>query len=109
VEDNEQGIPRFAAFQNSNDSFCIFRKFGDVATRILETKQIKLCALIRQLQDLDKKDAEDESMRYRLSSIEHRGNWNTTQKDLLETIENKLKDYCEINCRRARMNRGSRS
>ena len=109
MEDNEQGIPRFAAFQNSNDSFCIFRKFGDVATRILETKQIKLCALIRQLQDLDKKDAEDESMRYRLSGIEHRGNWNTTQKDLLETIENKLKDYCEINCRRARMNRGSRS
>ncbi|PVH80178.1 hypothetical protein DL98DRAFT_654972 [Cadophora sp. DSE1049] len=93
LEDNEQGIPRFAAFQNSNDSFCIFRRFGDVATRILETKQIELWALITELRDLDKKDAADESMRYRLSSVEYNEKWDSKQKDLLDTIEEKLTVY----------------
>ncbi|PVH74926.1 hypothetical protein DL98DRAFT_518965 [Cadophora sp. DSE1049] len=93
LEDNEQGIPRFAAFQNSNDSFCIFRRFGDVATRILETKQIELWALITELQDLDKEDAANESMRYRLSSVEYNEKWDSKQKDLLDTIEEKLTVY----------------
>ncbi|KAH6710665.1 hypothetical protein BKA61DRAFT_100345 [Leptodontidium sp. MPI-SDFR-AT-0119] len=93
LEDHEQGIPRFAAFQNSNDSFCIFRRFGDAATRILEIKQVELWTLITKLQDLDRKDAADDSMRYRLTSIEYHEKWDPTQKDLLETIEEKLTTY----------------
>ncbi|KAG4439049.1 hypothetical protein IFR05_005477 [Cadophora sp. M221] len=96
LEDHEQGIPRFAAFQNSNDSFCMFRRFGDVATRILEIKQVELSTLITKLQDLDKQDAADDSMRYRLSSIEYDEKWDATQKDLLETIEGKLIKYYEF-------------
>ncbi|KAH7308776.1 hypothetical protein BKA65DRAFT_173734 [Rhexocercosporidium sp. MPI-PUGE-AT-0058] len=96
LEDHEQGIPRFAAFQNSNDSFCIFRRFGDTATRILETKQVELWALITELRDLDRKDAADETKRYRLSSIEYHEKWDSTQKDLLDTIEKKLTAYYKL-------------
>ena len=34
MEDNEQGTPHFAASQNLNDSFCMFRMFGDATTRV---------------------------------------------------------------------------
>ncbi|PVH67647.1 hypothetical protein DL98DRAFT_600275 [Cadophora sp. DSE1049] len=96
LEDYEQGIPRFAAFQNSNDSFCIFRRFGYAATRILEVKQVELWTLITELQDLDEKDVADDAMRYRLSSIEYDEKWDTTQKDLLEKIEAKLTIYYKL-------------
>ncbi|KAL5317197.1 hypothetical protein ACEPPN_014292 [Leptodophora sp. 'Broadleaf-Isolate-01'] len=86
------GVDSLATCHNA-PPFCIFRRFGDAATRILEIKQVELWTLVTKLQDLDRKDAADDSMRYRLSSIEYHEKWDATQKDLLETIEEKLTIY----------------
>jgi hypothetical protein len=96
VEDHVRGIPRFAALLNSNDSFCIFRKFGDEAARILLIKQIELCQLATKLDEINKADAEDKLMEYRLTTIEHDENWDPAQQDLLDKIGDKLTKYCEL-------------
>jgi len=99
VEDHVRGIPRFAALLNSNDSFCIFRKFGDQATRILLIKEIELCQLATKLDEINKADAEDKMLEYRLTTIEHDKSWDPAQQDLLDKIEVKLAAYCEQNRR----------
>jgi len=84
---------------NSNDSFCIFRKFGDQATRILLIKEIELCQLATKLDEINKADAEDKMLEYRLTTIEHDKSWDPAQQDLLDKIEVKLAAYCEQNRR----------
>lgn len=95
VETHVKGIPRFAAFQNSNDSFAIIRKFGDQTFRLLIMKEIELCQITEKLQALDEKDEADESKQYRLTSIENDANWDQTQKNLLQEYEEKVSSYCE--------------
>lgn len=95
VETHVEGIPRFAAFQNSNDSFSMIRKFGDQTFRLLIMKEIELCRITEKLQALDKEDEEDESKRYRLTSIENDANWDQTQRKLLQEYEEKVLSYCK--------------
>ena len=96
VEDHVAGTPRFAALLNSNDSFCIFRKFGDEGARILLRKEIELCQLATKLDELNKTDFEG-SLKYRLTTFDHDESWDPAQQELLDKIEVKLDAYCELN------------
>lgn len=95
VETHVEGIPRFAAFQNSNDSFSIIRKFGDQTFRLLIMKEIEICQITEKLQALDKEDEADDSKQYRLTSIENDASWDQTQRELLQEYEEKVLSYCE--------------
>jgi hypothetical protein len=59
LRDHVAGLPRLAALQDSNNSFCIFRKFGPVAVRILVGKEIELEQLVTRLNELDEEDIEN--------------------------------------------------
>ena len=91
-----EGIPRLSALLDSNDSFCMFRRFGDEGARILLAKEIELDQLVQELRRLDKSDEASSDLDYRLHSVEYKDTWDSTQKILLDKIEVKLDKYCEI-------------
>jgi hypothetical protein len=94
VEDHVDGTPRFAALLNSNDSFCIFRRFGDEGARILLRKEIELCQLATKLDELNKTDREG-ILRWRLTTFDRDDDCKPAQSELLDSIEIKLLAYCE--------------
>ncbi|KAE8441483.1 hypothetical protein EG329_004907 [Mollisiaceae sp. DMI_Dod_QoI] len=93
LETHVEGIPRFAAFQNSNNSFSIIRKFGDQTFRLLIMKEIELCQITEKLHILDKEDEADERLQYRLTSIENNPGWDQSQRKLLQEYEEKVLSY----------------
>jgi hypothetical protein len=95
VDEYERGTAQFAHLLNSNDSFCILRKFGNEATRILLRKQVELCQLATKLDELNKTDKEA-GLEYRLTTFDHDDAWDSTQQELLDKIEVKLIAYCEL-------------
>ncbi len=94
VEDHFDGTPRFAALLNSNDSFCIFRKFGDQGARVLLRKEIELCQLATKLDELNKTDQEG-VLKWRLTTFDRDDDCTPAQCELLDNIETKLLAYCE--------------
>ncbi|KAK0110274.1 hypothetical protein ONS96_001895 [Cadophora gregata f. sp. sojae] len=96
VEDRVPGIPRLAFFQDSNDSFCIHRRFGDVVSRILINKEIAIDQVITRLHELDEKDKKDPSLRYRLKSILHHDGCDPEQQVLLADLEEKINNYYDL-------------
>lgn len=95
-KDHVDGLPRFAALQDSNDSFCIFRRFGPAAARILVGKEIELDQIMTKLNKLDNEDNENPATRYRLRSIDFYDGCDPEQMKLMQELEVKLKDYCRI-------------
>ena len=93
MEEYPEGIPRLSAFLDSDDSFKIFRKFGKCHTRLLLHLQFEIDELSKELNELDRSDAADENMEYRLQGVEHAENWDNTQQDLLHKIKVKLFEY----------------
>lgn len=93
-KDHVAGLPRLAACQDSNLSFCIFRRFGPVAARILLVKEIELEKLVTKLNQLDEADSKDPEKSYRLRSIEFYEGCDLEQRKLMKEIEIKFKDYC---------------
>jgi hypothetical protein len=95
-KDHVAGIARLAALQDSNDRFCIFRRFGPAAARILVGKEIELDQLMTKLNKLDNEDEGNPATRYRLKSIDFYDGCDPEQRKLLDKLEIKLKDYCWI-------------
>jgi len=96
LEDRVPGIPRLASLQDSNDGFCIHRRYGDIVARILINKQIAIEQVRTRLHELDEKDMEDPDLRYRLKSIVHHDNCNPEQQALLEELEEKINKYYDL-------------
>jgi hypothetical protein len=95
VDNYPEGYPQLAAFMNSDESFAIFRKFGQTNCRVMIHLQSEIAALEKELEELDRSDARDgSSTSYRLVSTEHRAGWDTRQKDILQQLEEKLPVYC---------------
>ena len=94
VKDFEEGIPQLAALQESNDSVCVFRKFGTDAARVLLHKQMELDRLAKKIGELDRADSSCE-LRYRLRRGAFHDSWDSEQKNLLEEQEMKLSSYCK--------------
>ncbi|KAE9380003.1 hypothetical protein N431DRAFT_323543, partial [Stipitochalara longipes BDJ] len=95
VEDYNRGTAQFAHLLNSNDSFCIYRKFGNEAARLLLRKELELYDLATKLDELNKTDAEGD-LEWRLTTLEHHEKWDPVQHNLLNDIEVKLIAYCEF-------------
>lgn len=106
-KDYVPGLPRLAALQDSNDSICIFRRFGDVAARLLLIKEIELEQLVLKLRKLDDEDNEDPAMRWRLKSVDYPKGCDPTQRKLLQEIEQKMNEYCEFWQMNEENNRGT--
>lgn len=96
VEDSAPYVPRLAALQDSNESFCIFRRFGRAASRILLIKEIELDQILEKLDALDHDDSEKPEKKYRLKGIEHREGWDDEQQKLLLEMEEKLNIYYDL-------------
>ncbi|KAK3201734.1 hypothetical protein GRF29_164g468701 [Pseudopithomyces chartarum] len=56
VNDYPKGYPRWAAYQNSDANFGVYRRFGTVRHRLLLYRQQELYKLERELFQLDKED-----------------------------------------------------
>ena len=93
-KDYVQGLPRLAALLDSNESVCIFRKFGDLSARLLIGKEIELEQLASKLDKLDREDDKNPAMRWRLKSVDFYEGCDPTQRDLLCEIEQKINEYC---------------
>jgi hypothetical protein len=48
-----EGLPQLASFMNSNDSFAVYRRFGQLSARVLIQLEIDLTELEKKLYDLD--------------------------------------------------------
>lgn len=101
-EDFQEGIPQLAWLLDNNDSFCIHRRFGSIASRILVGKQMELDQLIKKLKKLDALDATEATStntKQRLRSLSPYGNvenWDNEQKNIMADLEIKLESYCRL-------------
>lgn len=94
VETYTEGIPRLAALHDSDDTFSMYRRFGPYAARVLVHRELEINELTTSLDKLDEEDLTTER-KYRLQSIEHNEQWDATQRDLINKIQEKLSEYCE--------------
>jgi hypothetical protein len=94
VDDHPNGWPRLAAFQNSADSFLIFRRFSLMHCRLLVGLQVEITDLEKRILELDRIDAEVGSATgYRLRTIEHHNGWDPEKISLSEQLMAKLQVY----------------
>lgn len=91
MEDFEEGLPQLAALLDSNESFCILRRFGNPVVRALLRRQTELAQLDAKLRQLDEADAADDAKKQRLQTSEY----NTERNELLDKIEAKALPYCK--------------
>lgn len=98
VEDFPQGYPRFSALLVAERSFQVWRRFSILRTRLLLLKQDKLSQLEEQLENIDAYDEEDAP----LFLGSYRRDQNDQRHEVLEKIDEALKDYGIIKYRSTR-------
>lgn len=95
VEDHPRGYPRLAAFQETDDFFKIYRRFGFLRGRLLLDRQIELAQLEEKLHAIDKEDSE----RWDTSTMSRNPTEGRTKvtserfRDLMKEIDEKLVAY----------------
>ena len=91
VERFPEGYPNLAAFQDSDESFMIYRRFGYLQARVLLAKQDELRVLEEELDALDAEDVFEypDALFERLSSEGH----SADRRQLLSQIERKYLEY----------------
>jgi len=93
IDDHPEGYPRFAAFLNSDENFLVARRYGLMHTRIMLYRQAELAKLEQALFDLDREDAQDEDRALRGVKFVERGDRGEDRVELIDKIEEKLKQY----------------
>jgi len=96
VDNHPPGIPRLAFFQNSDDSFAVYRRFGWLSARLLVQLEIELTELEQRLLDLDAEDGRDSVLRHRLWLREGFEGWNADQRVITDNIRVKMGEYFEL-------------
>ena len=86
------GYPKVAAFENSDPSFLIYRKFGWLHTRLLLYRQAELVDLENKLGKLDQKTFRDDNHVKLLSKRLDFGS-SPERRDLVNKIAEKLEIY----------------
>lgn len=96
VDDFQEGIPQLAALLNSNDSFALFRRFGQLSSRVLIHMTIELADLEKELADMDSNNASnsDKAKQYRLYGAGDANGWGKEHEALVMKIKGKLQEYC---------------
>ena len=98
VEDYPKGWPQLAAFLNSDDSFGIFRRFGQSHCRVLVQLQAEITILEEELRDLDKFDSrEGSSTLWRLKRLDCQNGEEKIQKEKIDRLRVKLLEYGKRN------------
>jgi hypothetical protein len=87
------GWPQIAAFLESADSFGIYRGFGQSHARLLVAYETDITRLENQIHELDVADEKSEEGVRRLISSCHPEGFDTTRRDLLAQLEQKLLSY----------------
>ncbi|KAH8896959.1 hypothetical protein GQ53DRAFT_890544, partial [Thozetella sp. PMI_491] len=87
VEEYRPGYPRFCAFIASSGDFFICRRFLRLRSRLLLSKQEKVCQLEEQLDDLDEREPAP------LNLARSRTDTNGARTALLGQITDHLRDY----------------
>ncbi|CAG8950111.1 hypothetical protein HYFRA_00008345 [Hymenoscyphus fraxineus] len=95
LEDHPEGYPRIAAFINSDNDTVLFRRFGNLHSRLLLYKEVELTQLESQLAKLDRDDYSKDETRWRVhhSILGESGSQNAERKALVEKIEPQLLSY----------------
>lgn len=91
VDDHPLGYPRMAAFINSDPSFLMCRRFGFLHSRVLLYRQDELAQLESQLVELDADDADNNPTVLKSRELDEQQD--PTRKDLILSIDEKLKEY----------------
>jgi len=89
-------MPRLAALLNSDDSFALYRKWGQLASRILLHRTIELAQLEKRWGDMDIENSTDGTKKLRLTGSGDCGGWGKEQEDLVMEVQKKLEDYCSL-------------
>ena len=71
----------------------IFRGFKRLHARILLQLEVEISQLEEALDKLDKEDHADPARRYRLTKTKHEKDWDPMQRNLLDQLREKLKEY----------------
>lgn len=95
MEDHPEGYPQVAAYQNSDSSSALFRRFGNLHARSLLYKEVELTDLEAKLAELDREDNSKDDTEWRIAhSIHHDdGKNNEARKALMSEIYQKLEVY----------------
>jgi hypothetical protein len=91
-----KGIPRFGAFLDSNDSFCMHRKFGNPTSYLLVSKELELQIIIDELNELHVGYAAQLGP----NGEQNSNLWTTVNQDpvlkqKLQELDQKLNSYCK--------------
>lgn len=92
VESFPQGFPRLASLVSCDDSLAMHRGFKRLHNRLLLQLEAEITELEKDLDKLDKEDAEA-ATNYRLMSTKHEEDWDASQVQLFDKIKSKLKEY----------------
>jgi hypothetical protein len=88
------GYPKWAAYQNSDPTFRVYKRFGTLRNRLLLHRQHELAKLEEDLNILDENDAKEKDTNGRIRSIKKDiGDSASRRSELMDTIDVKLKRY----------------
>lgn len=98
VDDYPQGYPRLAAVLQCDPNFPVYRRFKTLRHRVILHRQQELVQLERQLNDLDREDAEHRPYRIRSLEWDHQvatreGKSRSEREEIIDEIDSKLKQY----------------
>ena len=98
MENYPLGYPRQAALANSDESFMVYRRFGNVHARLLLHKQDELRELEDNLDDMDRRDDKTEQGQRCLQSRDNDENRpaiadRESRSQLLARMEGKTREY----------------
>ncbi|MCJ1267159.1 hypothetical protein MMC22_007044 [Lobaria immixta] len=99
VDDHPNGYPQLAAFMDSDSNFLMCRRFGFLHSRVLLYRQDELTDLENKLIDMDGLDKDELPLALRSRKIDDERNdieEQYTRKTLINTIDQKLKEYDDI-------------
>lgn len=91
------GYPRVASFMDGCESFGIFRRFGQVYSRLLIHRMSDITDMEKELSELDKIDESGvQGTKWRLKRRYHEDAPNNSKNDLLDKMEKKVINYSTL-------------
>lgn len=88
------GYPHWAAYQNSDPSFRIYKRFGTLRNRIILYRQQEIAQLEEELNRLDEEDHQSNNGKTQ-SLLWDKEEVDSKRMKLIDQIEEKLKNYGE--------------
>ncbi|KAF2476127.1 uncharacterized protein BDR25DRAFT_300915 [Lindgomyces ingoldianus] len=95
VESYPLGYPSWAAVQNSDPTFRVYKRFGTLRNRVILYRQLELARLEEKLNELDKDDHQKHNHRIR-SLRKDTEDKESKRMELIDQIDTKLKHYDDL-------------